>query len=121
MHSLLILFLAYAIHIALVQSQRVNETYVAKSSNIYDTYCDLDWPGNDLIYYNSILDLPGCIEKCETWNEESDLTSGVCVGVAVVQSGSSNLGCYLKTIMVGPGTRNIMVVDCARRRKSVTV
>ena len=90
-------------------------------SNLYETYCNIDFPGNDLTTYPSLTDLPTCIDLCDAWNVHNASDTGICIGVAAVQPGANNEGCFLKSSMPGVGGRNVYVVNSARRIRTVDV
>jgi len=90
-------------------------------SNLYETYCNIDFPGNDLVTYPSLTDLPTCIDLCDAWNVHNASDTGICIGVAAVQPGANNEGCFLKSSMPGVGGRNVYVVNSARRIRTVDV
>jgi len=112
----MVILLAFLIHAVCRVSGCVNESFVSTAGTSYNIYCDTDWPFNDLNHI-ALTDLTTCIDFCDSWNHQQVPT--LCIGVSFVLPGQTNAGCWLKSVMAGPGIKNVYIVDSAKRNNNV--
>src|SRR5947207_3839033 len=112
---ILLAFLILAVHRI---SGCVNGSFVSTEGGSYNISCNTDWPGNDLSHL-VLTDLTSCIDFCDSWNHQQ--VPALCIGVSFVLPGQANSGCWLKSVMSGPGIKNGYIVDSAKRNNVASV